>query len=175
MFVSLQLSLSLVRVEVSLYRLLVTFQVDADGLLSVDAKEENTGAQASVAVKPSFGLSDEQIASMLQASFRHANEDMQARQLAEHRVAGRQLLDGLEAALRVDGDTLLDSSEQEAIQAQMDALKILIEGDDVDAIRIETEALGRRSEAFATRRMDKSIRGALAGVALESLDGEAAS
>jgi molecular chaperone HscA len=153
-------------------RILVTFQVDADGLLNVDAREENTGSQASVTVKPSFGLSDDQITSMLQASFNYANEDMQARQLAEHRLSAWQLLEGLKAALDIDGEALLDSEEREAIQAQMEELQSLIDSVDVDAIRTKTESLGRQSEAFATRRMDKSIREALAGVSLDTLDSE---
>jgi molecular chaperone HscA len=153
-------------------RILVTFQVDADGLLNVDAREENTGSQASVTVKPSFGLSDDQITSMLQASFNYANEDMQARQLAEHRLSAWQLLEGLKAALDIDGEALLDSEEREAIQTQMEELQSLIDSVDVDAIRTKTESLGRQSEAFATRRMDKSIREALAGVSLDTLDSE---
>jgi molecular chaperone HscA len=153
-------------------RILVTFQVDADGLLNVDAREENTGSQASVTVKPSFGLSDDQITSMLQASFNHADEDMQARQLAEHRLSAWQLLEGLKAALEIDGEALLDSEERDTIHAHMEKLQSLIDGVDVDAIRMMTESLGRQSEAFATRRMDKSIREALAGVSLDTLDGE---
>jgi len=155
-------------------RIVVTFQVDADGLLNVDAREETTGSQASVTVKPSFGLSDDQITTMLQASFKHADEDMLARQLAEQRLAGWQLLEGLKAALEIDGDALLSEEERDAILAQMEKLQRLIDGTDVDAIRTMTETLGRQSEAFATRRMDKSIREALAGVSLDALDSEGA-
>jgi molecular chaperone HscA len=155
-------------------RIRVTFQVDADGLLNVAAREEITGAHASVTVKPSFGLSDEQIASMLQASFSHAAEDMLARQLAEQRLAAWQLLEGLKAALAIDGDALLSAPEREGITAQMGSLQALLEGADANAIRTQTERLGRQSEAFATRRMDKSIREALAGVALDALDDEVA-
>jgi molecular chaperone HscA len=154
-------------------RIRVTFQVDADGLLNVDAREEITGSEASVTVKPSFGLSDDQIASMLQASLSHADEDMLARQLAEQRLSAWQLLEGLKSALEIDGDTLLNAEEREAIFAQMEELQTLIDGVDADAIRAMTETLGRQSEAFATRRMDKSIREALSGVSLDALDGEA--
>jgi molecular chaperone HscA len=154
-------------------RIRVTFQVDADGLLNVDAREEITGSEASVTVKPSFGLSDDQIASMLQASFSHADEDKLARQLAEQRLSAWQLLEGLKSALEIDGDTLLNAEEREAIFAQMEELQTLIDGVDADAIRAMTETLGRQSEAFATRRMDKSIREALSGVSLDALDGEA--
>jgi molecular chaperone HscA len=153
-------------------RILVTFQVDADGLLNVSAREEITGVQSSVTVKPSFGLSDEQITGMLQASFSHAGQDKLARQLAEQRLAARQLVEGLEAALAVDGDTLLDADECAALKVQMTELQALMETDDVDAMRKLTEQLGRSSEAFAARRMDKSIRRALAGVSLDSLDEE---
>ncbi len=153
-------------------RIRVTFQVDADGLLNVSAQEESTGAQAEVTVKPSFGLSEEEIAGMLQASYTHASQDMEARQLAEHRVAGWQLLQGLRAALDADGDALLDSEERAALEAKMADLQGLLEGDDMDAIRRLTEALGRDSEGFAARRMDRSIREALAGKSLASLDDE---
>ena len=153
-------------------RIQVTFQVDADGLLNVSAREETTGAQSSVTVKPSFGLSDDQITTMLQASFSHANEDKLARQLAEQRLDAQQLIEGLEAALAADGSTLLSQPECEALHEQMDALRHIAPTDDVNAIRQLTEKLGRASEAFAARRMDKSIREALAGVSLESLDEE---
>ncbi len=153
-------------------RILVTFQIDADGLLNVSAREEITGAQSSVTVKPSFGLSDDEITGMLQASFSHAGQDKLARQLAEQRLDARQLVEGLEAALAADGDTLLDADECAALRAQMAELQALMETDDVDALRRLTDKLGRSSEAFAARRMDKSIRQALAGVSLDSLDVE---
>ena len=153
-------------------RIRVTFQVDADGLLNVAAREEMTGTQASITVKPSFGLSDEEIAGMLQSSFSHAAEDKAARQLAEERLAAWQLLEGLKSALKADGDTLLDGEEHAAISGQMTDLQALVESDDADAIRTQTERLGRLSEAFAARRMDKSIQSALAGVSLDSLDDE---
>jgi molecular chaperone HscA len=153
-------------------RIRVTFQVDADGLLNVAAREEITGAQTSVTVKPSFGLGDEQIADMLLASFSHAAEDKLARQLAEQRLAGWQLLEGLKSALAADGDALLSAEEREVLAAQMTGLQVLLEGADADAIRVQTERLGRQSEAFATRRMDRSIREALAGVSLDALDSE---
>lgn len=153
-------------------RIRVTFQVDADGLLNVSAQEESTGAQAQVTVKPSFGLSEDEIAGMLRASYTHASQDKQARQLAEHRVAGWQLLQGLRAALDADGDALLEAAERAALEAKMSDLQALLEGDDMDAIRRLTEALGRDSEGFAARRMDRSIRQALAGKSLASLDDE---
>ena len=154
-------------------RVQVTFQVDADGLLNVSAREEITGAQTSVTVKPSFGLSEDQIAGMLQASFSHAEEDKAARQLAEQRLAAWQLLDGLDAALELDGEELLDDEERTAITDQMTGLRVLLNAENADEIRALTEQLGRQSEAFAARRMDKSIREALAGVSLDALDDEA--
>jgi molecular chaperone HscA len=153
-------------------RILVTFQVDADGLLNVSAREETTGVQSAVTVKPSFGLSDEQISDMLQASFSHAEEDKQARQLAERRLEARQLLEGLEAALAADGDQLLAPEECSDLHQRMRELRAAIEGEDAAALKSQTDALGRASEVFATRRMDRSIRQALAGVSLDALDKE---
>jgi len=153
-------------------RIRVTFQVDADGLLNVAAREEVTGMQASITVKPSFGLSDEEIAGMLQSSFSHADEDKQARKLAEERLAAWQLLEGLKSALKADGESLLSAQEREAIDGQMAELQTLVESQDAAAIHTQTERLGRLSEAFAARRMDKSIRQALAGVSLDALDNE---
>lgn len=153
-------------------RILVTFQVDADGLLNVSAQEESTGAQSEVTVKPSFGLSDDEITGMLRESYTHASEDMEARQLAEHRLAGWQLLEGLRGALDADGDVLLSAAERGALETRMSDLQGLLDGDDMNAIRRLTEELGRESESFAARRMDRSIREALAGKSLESLDNE---
>jgi molecular chaperone HscA len=153
-------------------RVLVTFQVDADGLLNVSAREETTGAESSVTVRPSFGLSDDQVSEMLQASFSHAEEDKRARQIAERRLEARQLLEGLEAALAADGDQLLTPDECADLHRRMDLLRGALEGEDSGALKAETEALGRASELFASRRMDRSIRQALAGVSLETLDDE---
>ena len=151
-------------------RIQVTFRVDADGLLNVEAREEATGVQSSVTVKPSFGLAEKEIAAMLQASFSHAGEDFVARKLAEQRLDAQQLLEGLDAALRADGAALLDETERGALDEQMTEIGQLLPGEDIDALRQATERLGRQSEAFAARRMDKSIRQALAGVALDELD-----
>jgi molecular chaperone HscA len=153
-------------------RIKVTFQVDADGLLNVSACEEITGSQTSVTIKPSFGLTDDEITTMLQASFSHAVEDKLARQLAEQRLAGWQLLEGLKSALAADGEALLSEEDREAITVPMTELRALLEGQDTDAIRTLTERLGRQSETFASRRMDKSIREALAGMSLDALDDE---
>ena len=109
---------------------------------------------------------------MLQASFSHAGGDKIARQLAEQRLAGWQLLEGLKSALTADGETLLSAEDRAAITAPMTELQALLEGQDADAIRTLTEHLGRQSETFANLRMDKSIREALAGVSLDTLDDE---
>jgi molecular chaperone HscA len=153
-------------------RIMVTFQVDADGLLNVSAQEAATGAESSVTVKPSFGLNDEQITQMLQASFSHAADDKNARQLAEQRLDAEQLLDGLEAALAADGSELLSQPECEALHRLMRELREQAASESIDDIRKLTEQLGRASEAFAARRMDKSIKQALSGVSLEALDQE---
>ncbi len=150
-------------------RILVSFQVDADGLLSVSAREETTGVQSSIVVKPSFGLSDEQISTMLQASFSHAQEDKNSRILAELCVAAKQLVEGLEVALASDGDELLNGAERAALQAQMEKVKSEISGGNADALRVASDQLGRDSEDFAARRMDKSIRRALTGVSLDDV------
>lgn len=154
-------------------RILVTFQVDADGLLNVTAREETTGVEANITVKPSFGLSDDEIGGMLQASFAHAGEDKIARQLAEHRVSAWQLLEGLNAALAADGEALLDAAEYDTIKGKMAELQATLNSDDLEAIRGLTDGLGRASESFAALRMDRSIREALAGKSLDSLDSEA--
>ena len=151
-------------------RIQVTFQVDADGLLNVAAREAATGVQSAVTIKPSFGLSDEQISAMLQASFSHAEQDKQARQLAEQRLEAQQLLEGLEIALAADGDALLAPDECARLHQQMSQVREQMSSDDVNGLRIQTEQLGQASESFAARRMDKSIREALSGVSLEALD-----
>lgn len=153
-------------------RIKVTFQVDADGLLNVSAREEATGSEASITVKPSFGLGDDEIATMLQASFSHATEDKVARQLAEQRLSAWQLLEGLKVAIEADGQALLDDQELEALTGQMAELQATLEAEDIAVIKALTDRLGRQSEAFAARRMDKSIREALAGKSLDALDNE---
>lgn len=153
-------------------RIRVTFQVDADGLLAVSAREETTGVESSITVKPSFGLSDDDISTMLRASFDHAEEDREARHLAEQRLNGWQLIEGLRGALEQDGQALLSSAERADLEAKMGELQVLLEGSDAARIKAETEALGRMSESFAARRMDKSVREALSGQSLDSLTDE---
>jgi molecular chaperone HscA len=149
-------------------RIQVTFQVDADGLLSVAAREKTTGAQSSIVVKPSYGLTDDEVARMLQESFSHAIEDRDARALAEQRVDAEALLESVDAALGRDGD-LLEAHERAALTASMGALRRLREGSDYRAIKAGVEALNRASEAFAGRRMDRAITGALAGRRIDEI------
>jgi molecular chaperone HscA len=143
-------------------RIQVTFQVDADGLLSVSAREKATGVESSIVVKPSYGLSDDDVAKMLQEGFSHAGEDRDARALAEQRVEAEALLASVGAALGRDGD-LLDAAERSAIEASMAALDAARRGGDHRAIKSAVEALNRGSEAFAARRMNRAIGSALSG------------
>jgi len=143
-------------------RIQVTFQVDADGLLSVSAREKTSGVQASVAVKPSYGLSDDDVARMLQEGFSHAHEDRDARALAEQRVEAAAFGGALRAAIEADGD-LLDAGERSRLEAALAALEVLSAGSDHRAIRAAVEEANRTSEPFATRRMDRAVASALQG------------
>jgi molecular chaperone HscA len=149
-------------------RVRVTFQVDADGLLSVSAQEKTTGATASITVKPSYGLADADIERMLRDSFEHAREDVHARALAEYRVEGQRLLEATRSALQVDR-SLLNAEELEAIEAAMAQLERRLPGTDHRAIKQATEALNRATDEFAARRMDEGIKRALAGKKIGSL------
>ncbi|MEW5943525.1 MAG: Fe-S protein assembly chaperone HscA [Pseudomonadota bacterium] len=151
-------------------RIRVTFQVDADGLLSVSAREQSSGVEASVVVKPSYGLTDAQITQMLQSSHDHAHEDMAARALREARVEAQRLLEAVESALREDGKALLAPQELDEIESGMEALRRAIESGDRHAIAAAQEKLNRATEPFAARRMDRSVRQALAGHKLEELE-----
>ncbi len=146
-------------------RIRVTFTVDADGLLSVSAREQVSGVEAKIDVKPSYGLGDDQIAQMLQESFTTAQSDMQARALAEARVDGDRMLLATQSALAADSD-LLSPQEQSAIAVQIGALDALLKNTSVqDAAVIEaaTKALALGTEAFAAARMNRGIQTALAG------------
>lgn len=143
-------------------RIRVTFQVDADGLLSVSAREMTSGAKASIVVKPSYGLTDEEIVRMLQEGNSSAEADMQARKLREEQVEAKRLLESTASALTQDGD-LLSPEEQSEIDRLARAVGSAINGTDADMIHKAVEALSKGTEAFAERRMDRSIRAALAG------------
>ena len=143
-------------------RIRVTFQVDADGLLSVSAREMTSGVEASIVVKPSYGLTDEEIVRMLQEGNSSAEADMQARKLREEQVEAKRLLESTASALTQDGD-LLSPEEQSEIDRLARAVGSAINGTDADVIHKAVEALSKGTEAFAERRMDRSIRAALAG------------
>jgi molecular chaperone HscA len=149
-------------------RVRVTFQVDADGLLSVSARENSTGVEASISVKPSYGLADADIERMLRESFEHAKEDVHARALAEYRVEGRRLIEATRSALGAD-KALLSEDELKAILDAIARLERLLSGMDHRAIKQAADALNRATDEFAARRMDAGIRRALAGRQIGSL------
>ena len=148
-------------------RIRVTFTVDADGLLSVSAKEQGSGVEARIDVKPSYGLSDEQIARMLQDGFATAAQDMRARAVVEARVTHRMLM-ATQSALDADGD-LLTAQERAGIDALMQALRDQLQAEDAAVIEAATEAPGQRHRAFAAQRMNRGIQQALAGKNVQSL------
>ena len=143
-------------------RIRVTFQVDADGLLSVSAQETSSGVRASVTVKPSYGLNDEEIAQMLRQGMEYAGEDMNVRALREQVVEAERVIEATEGALEVDSD-LLDADERRLILEAITNLRDLCKRGDHVAIKTGIEALGKATDAFAARRMDKNIRSALTG------------
>ncbi|GAB6261644.1 Fe-S protein assembly chaperone HscA [Photobacterium sp. R1] len=147
----------------------VTYQVDADGLLSVTAMEKSSGVQSSIQVKPSYGLTDNEITSMIRDSMAHAREDKDARALAEQRVEADRVLEGLISALAADGDQLLSKAERDALEAVMMELVQLRQGDDPRAIEAGIKKTDKASQEFAARRMDKSIREALAGHSIDEV------
>jgi molecular chaperone HscA len=149
-------------------RIRVTFQIDADGLLSVSAREIGSGVEASIVVKPSYGLGDDEIADMLQSSFSSAEEDMRARALREQQVDARRLLEATQAAIHTDA-SLLTADERLALEALVARLAGVIEDTDLAAIRSAVEALSRGTEVFAARRMDRSIALALTGRRIEDM------
>lgn len=151
-------------------RIRVTFQVDADGLLSVSAREQTSGIEANITVKPSYGLSEDQITGMLKDSFGAAESDKQARMLREAVVDAQRLVEAIQAALVEDGETLLSADERQQINAHIDTLLALCQGDDSQAVKQATEALNHATEAFAAKRMDASVQKALAGKNLDSLE-----
>ncbi|HEY6612106.1 MAG TPA: Fe-S protein assembly chaperone HscA, partial [Pseudomonas sp.] len=148
----------------------VTFQVDADGLLNVAARELGSGVEASIQVKPSYGLSDEEIARMLQDSFAHAGDDKYARALREQQVEAERLLEAVQAALAVDGERLLDGDERIAIDHEMQVLRERAAGSDTAAIEQQVRRLSQVTDAFAARRMNDSVKAALSGRRLNEIE-----
>jgi len=146
----------------------VTFQVDADGLLSVTAMEKSTGVEASIQVKPSYGLSDNEIAGMIKDSMANAQSDVGARKLAEQRVEASRVLESLQGALASDA-ALLSEAESQAIATASQALQQAVQGDDPAAIEDAIKTLDAQTQDFAARRMDASIRRALAGHSVDEV------
>jgi molecular chaperone HscA len=149
-------------------RIRVSFQVDADGLLSVGAREETSGVEAAISVKPSYGLSDDEVARMLKESFSTAESDMQARSLRESRVEAERMLLATRSALAADAD-LLSEAERGAIDALLAHVETIRESDDHRAIDAAVEALAKGTEAFAAERMNRGIRQALSGRRVEDV------
>jgi molecular chaperone HscA len=149
-------------------RIRVAFEVDADGLLAVHAREETSGVEASISVKPSYGLSDEQIAQMLSESFSTAEEDMRARSLRESRVEAERMVLATRSAVAADGD-LLREGERAAIDALLAEVEATARGEDAHAIDAAIEALAKGTEGFAAERMNRGIRQALAGRSVEDV------
>jgi len=149
-------------------RIAVTFQVDADGLLSVSARERTTGVGASVVVKPSYGLTDDEVAKMLRDSFDHAQADRDSRALAEQRVDAQALIGAIRAAIAQDRD-LLSVDELAALENGLASLDAASRGTDHRALKSAVEALNRASEPFAARRMDRSVSRALKGRRLDEV------
>ncbi|NBF08754.1 Fe-S protein assembly chaperone HscA [Pseudomonas sp. Fl4BN1] len=148
----------------------VTFQVDADGLLSVSARELGSGVEASIQVKPSYGLTDGEIAKMLKDSFQHASDDKVARVLREQQVDAQRLIEAVQGALEADGDRLLDAEERMVIELQMQELSELMRGTDGYAIEQQTKRLSQVTDAFAARRLDSTVKAALAGRNLNEIE-----
>ena len=150
-------------------RIRVTFTVDADGLLSVSAKEQGSGVEARIDVKPSYGLSDEEVARMLQESFSTAEQDIKARAIAEAKVDAQRMLLATQTALDADGG-LLSGDERKRVEALLDQLRnVAAESHDAAAVEAATQALADGTEAFAAERMNHSIQLALAGKNVETL------
>ncbi|HEY8026051.1 MAG TPA: Fe-S protein assembly chaperone HscA [Burkholderiaceae bacterium] len=149
-------------------RVRVTYQVDADGLLSVSARELRSGVEASIEVKPSYGLGDDQIAQMLQDSFKSADVDMQARALREEQVEAERIILATESALAGDAELLSDSEREQIVQL-IAAVRAQASGSDHVAIKAAVDALAAGTEDFAARRMDRSVRTALTGKSLNQI------
>jgi len=149
-------------------RIRVTYQVDADGLLAVSAREMTSGVEASITVKPSYGLADDEIARMLQESFSSADEDMQRRALREEQVEAERIVLATRSALQADA-ALLSEQERADIEAQMEAVTAAAQGNDHLAIKAAVDALAHGTEEFAARRMDRSVHAALAGKKLDEV------
>ncbi|HNH25322.1 MAG TPA: Hsp70 family protein, partial [Accumulibacter sp.] len=150
-------------------RIRVTFQVDADGLLAVSAREQSSGVEASIIVKPSYGLSDDEIASMLKDSLLHVKEDAQQRALKETQVDAQRLIEAVSIALASDGE-LLDADERQRVDDDLSRLRTVVESDNRRQIMLAMDDLEADTKEFAARRMNKSIRRAFTGRRINDLD-----
>lgn len=148
----------------------VTYQVDADGLLSVTAMEKSTKVQASIQIKPSYGLTDEEVTAMIKSSFDNAQEDLQARELAEQRVEADRVIESVIVALQADGAELLSTEEFHHIERVLKQLMDVKKGSDRDAIAQGIKALDTATQEFAARRMNASINKALTGKNLSDIE-----
>ncbi len=149
----------------------VTYQVDADGLLSVAAKEITSGVESRIEVKPSYGLQENEITEMLQDSFSHAREDMQARALREQQVEADRMIEDLQAALEKDGSSLLDTEEFQCLEVAIAELQeVRANSTEHRVLARQIESVGKVSEEFAARRMDASIKSALAGQSIDDVE-----
>jgi molecular chaperone HscA len=154
-------------------RIRVTYRIDADGLLEVEAEEQTQGVHASIEVKPSYGLSDSEIADMLRSSVEHARDDMEARKLREQQVEGDRVIEALVAALEADGDELLNPEERNSIDTELAKLRELVADTDATAIEQGIKALETACEFYVERRMNSNIRKAMAGHSVNEFEQEA--
>lgn len=151
----------------------VTYQVDADGLLSVAAREMTSGVEARIEVKPSYGLEESEVTRMLQESFSHARDDMAARALCEQQVEADRIIEDIRAAIDADGEALLEASELECLIKSLDELKKLRDTTtEHRQLARKIESVAKGSESFAARRMDAAVKKALSGQTLDQLEGE---
>jgi len=151
-------------------RIRVTFAVDADGLLSVSALEQSSGVQASIEVKPSYGLSDGEIEEMLRDSLVHAEDDKQARGLREQQVEADRVIEALQAALMADGDVLLNAMERSRIDAALQHLQAVARADSSSAIKTAIEALEQVCSGYVERRMNQGIQSAMSGHSVKDFE-----
>ena len=148
----------------------VTFEVDADGLLAVTATEQSSGVRAQVEVKPSYGLSDGEIETMLKESMSHARDDMEARKLREEQVEAERAVEALGAALAQDGERLLNAEERALIDHSLGELEKVLDGDDPKAIAAAVKALEQTCGFYVERRMNAGIQRAMAGHKVEEFE-----
>ncbi|OOZ36173.1 Fe-S protein assembly chaperone HscA [Solemya velesiana gill symbiont] len=151
-------------------RIRVTFSVDADGLLSVEAQEQSSGVKASIEVKPSYGLTDSEIETMLRDSIEHAEDDMEARRLREQQVEADRVIEALRAALDEDGKVLLNEQELESVEAALEKLVAISRSDSHSEIKQGIEALEKACEFYVERRMNASVKSAMSGHSVDEFE-----